>query len=110
MKQKTILIIGVVLLLLLAFSPFLGAAAQLALTVDSLEKAYNARVLFLESEIASTTQAIAASYDARTCFSRLGCADYTSEEIIKLVQAKHALEFERRSLDSSYNLLKEALK
>lgn len=106
---STALIIGFILVL----SPLVGMAAQRALTVDSLEKAYVSRVTALDAEIASTSKAMDARIAAmKDCTPKesFKCSSMNDPLWKELNKKKIDLEFERKATTPSYNLLKEALK
>lgn len=104
---STALIIGFILVL----SPLVGMAAQRALTVDSLEKAYVSRVTALDAQIASTTKAMDAMKEGcKTTPVIPRCYGLGNVKWQELQQEKANLEFEKRSILPAYNLLKEALR
>lgn len=114
MKTLTFPVLVASVLIMAAATPFGIQAAQRAITVDSLEKAYASRVTVLDAEIASTTKAMDArvKYLSDTCmpkqsFKCSGIGDQTWKELNK---KKTDLEFEQRSLPAIHNLLQEALK
>lgn len=97
-------IVGFILIL----SPFLGAAAQRAITVDSLEKAYISRVTELDAEIAAAT--IAANsliFPSTTRKEDWATFVARSSETRKELTS---LEEERRTLEYTYRFMQEALK
>lgn len=94
-----------VALCILLVAPLTIGAAQRALTVDSLEKAYKARLSALDTDIASTTKAM----DSLTVPLRPPYTEYSAKKTY-LLQEENRLKAEKAATISAYNLLQEALK
>lgn len=109
MTQK-LTVSSLIIVVLLVLSPFIGAAAQRALTVESLEKAYSQRITALDAEIAALNKA-ADEYPVPL----QGQATVWERSKAQVAQSKirsgiTSLEEEKRSTEAAYELLKEALK
>jgi len=101
---------SIILGFVLVLSPILGMAAQRALTVDSLEKAYSQRILALNTEIAALNKA-ADEYPV-PLQGQASVWERSNAQVAqnKIRAAITPLEEEKRSTEAAYDLLKEALK
>jgi hypothetical protein len=107
MNRQT-LTVGSLIGLALILSPFIGAAAQRAITVDSLEKAYAVRIAYFDSQIASTTKAYN-ELDAKIkATPRTPASEYMPLYSMKGELKK--FNEDKETLGISYDLLIEALK
>lgn len=95
-----------VALCILLVAPLTIGAAQRALTVDSLEKAYKTRLSALDTDLASTTKALSSTqFKYYPSMKDPAAIQQTAlrAEVIRLNE-------EKRSTEAAYKLLQEALK
>lgn len=105
MKSLTLPVLVASMLISAALAPWGIQAAQRALTVDSLEKAYKVRLSVIDTELASTTVAI----NALVVPNLPPFTDYMNKRN-SLQQESLRLKGEREATIAAYNLLEEAFK
>lgn len=106
MSHKLSVLAVSVVCFILVLCPILGMAAQRALTVDSLEKAYKARISAIETEIASANKEIDTLVIKRT-------ASFTDPAVMRKRELSASivrLNEEKQITEVSYKLLQESFR